>query len=206
MRVYVYDISSLRMEDMHKYYDILPKWRRDKIDKCSKDEDKLRSLGAGLVLAYALNEQGIKLDDCKISFSKNDKPYIQGIDDIHFNISHSGDRVVVGVSKQPLGIDIQQVRPVNLRLADRHFTGKEDEYINNEVEKFHEIWCLKESYLKCIGIGLTIPLKDIEIIPNHKMSIGDYELHLRSIDGYKLGICTSKYTNIEIYYLDNIKI
>ena len=206
MKVYICDIASLGMEDIDKYYGSLPQWRRDKIDRYSNSEDKLRSLGASVVLAYALKEQGVLLSECEVIFGKNGKPYIKGTDTIHFNISHSGTKVVAGVGKEPLGVDIQQIRPVNLRLVDRFFTGKEDEYINNELEKFHEVWCLKESYLKCIGTGLTRNLKSFEIIPGQKMSIEGYKLHLENVDGYKLGICSSKTMNIEIEYLNNIKL
>lgn len=204
MKVYIYDIACLGVEDIDKYYDSLPQWRRDKLDKYSNSEDKLRSLGASLVLEYALKEWGINLSDCNILYGENGKPYIEGMDTIHFNISHSGTKVAVGVGEESIGVDIQRIRPVNLRLVDRFFTGREDEYINLEIEKFHEIWCLKESYLKCIGTGLTRRLKEFEVIPGQKMSIDGYELHLENVGGYKLGICTSALANIEIEYLDNI--
>lgn len=206
MKVYICDITSLTVEDINKYNDVLPQWRKDKIDRYANIKDKIRSLGASLVLIKGLKERGISLEECTIAYGKNGKPYIEGKGDMHFNISHSGDKIAVGIGTEPIGVDIQQVRPVNLRIIDRFFTGNEDKYINLELDKFHEIWCLKESYLKCIGIGLTTNLKDIEIIPGQKMHMDGYELHLENIKGYKLGICTSKNENIEIEYLDKIKL
>lgn len=206
MKVYIYDIASLRNEDIDRYYHRLPKWRRDKLDKCSVVQDKLRCLGASMLLIYGLKKEGVNLSDCQIIYGENGKPYIGDREDLYFNISHSGTKVVVGIGDEPLGVDVQQIRSVNLRMVDRFFTDKEGEYVNNEIIRFHEIWCLKESYLKCIGTGLTKSLKDVEIIPGYKMEMEGYELQLENLEGYKLGICTSKNTNIEIYNLDNIKI
>lgn len=205
MKVYVYDVSELSSEDIDKYYSHLPEWRREKIDRSSMINDKLRSLGASLVLDYALKEEGINLSECDVELGENGKPYIKGDKSLCFNISHSGTKVAVGLDSFEIGVDIQQIRPVNLRLVDRFFTGREDEYINFELPKFHEIWCLKESYLKCIGSGLTKNLRDIEVIPGEKMCIGEYEMNLYDLDGYKLGVCTEKNTDIRIINLNNIK-
>lgn len=205
MKVYIYDIASLEISDINKFYNELPKWRRDKIDKTNLDIDKLRSLGASLVLRYGLDEEGIDLLKCDIQFGENGKPYIKGNENIHFNISHSGTKIAVGIGEANLGVDIQEIRPVNLRMVDRFFTGREDKYINQEIPKFHEVWCLKESYLKCIGTGLSMSLKDIEIIPEEKMCIDEYEMKLEDIEGYKLGICTKKDIDIRIINLNNIE-
>ena len=130
---------------------------------------------------------------------------IKGDKSLYFNISHSGTKVTVGIHNSEVGIDIQKIRPVNMRLVDRFFTSGEDEYINLNVQKFHEVWCLKESYLKCIGTGLTINLNEFEVIPERKMHINDYQLTLENVDDYKLGICAKNNYEIKIEYLNNIK-
>lgn len=205
MKIYIYDVSELSQKDIEKYYYQLPEWRREKIDKSSMFDDKLRSLGASLVLDYALKKEGIHLAECDIEYGKNGKPYIMGNVSLYFNISHSGTKVAVGIHNSEVGIDIQKIRPVNMRLVDRFFTGGEDEYINFNMQKFHEVWCLKESYLKCIGTGLTIGLSEFEIIPGRKMYIDDYQLTLENVDDYKLGICAKNNYEIKIEYLNNIK-
>lgn len=48
---------------------------------------------------------------------------------IHFNISHSGDWVAVGISSKPIGVDIQKVDKIDLSIARSCFSKNENEYI-----------------------------------------------------------------------------
>jgi len=59
-------------------------------------------------------------------FIRNDwgKPSIFGLEGIHFNISHSHDYVVCGISSLPIGIDVEAVREINTNIANRFFLSK----------------------------------------------------------------------------------
>ena len=105
-------------------------------------------------------------------FSKNEygKPAPQiGLvqPDIFFNLSHSGDKLVLAVSRHPdIGVDIERSnRPRRVeKIAGRYFSeaeiaallklGKED-----QLDRFYELWTLKESYIKARGMGLALPLQ-----------------------------------------------
>jgi 4'-phosphopantetheinyl transferase len=89
---------------------------------------------------------------------------------LRFNLSHSGDQMVVAVSRAEVGIDIEQLRPVsNLRsLAARHFTAHElaaldDCHEQNVPIGFLSLWTRKEAVLKCLGVGLRCPPRELEV-------------------------------------------
>ena len=88
---------------------------------------------------------------------------------IHFNMSHSGEMVVVGVAGKPLGVDVEDI---NRRLdagsiARQYFSIAE----NAELERlapalrrdaFFAAWIRKEAYLKALGTGLNASLRGFE--------------------------------------------
>lgn len=82
------------------------------------------------------------------------KPYIEGWE--FFNISHSGDLVLLVYAKDLVGIDVeQQVTIANLDIID-YFHPDERTYIagsENFQAAFFEIWTKKEAALKAIGHG-----------------------------------------------------
>jgi 4'-phosphopantetheinyl transferase len=85
--------------------------------------------------------------------------------DLEFNLSHSGDAVLVGVSLHPLGVDIELVRDVPdcLAIAKRHFAPIEVEELlrlapEQRREGFYVTWTRKEAFVKALGLGLSFPL------------------------------------------------
>jgi len=48
---------------------------------------------------------------------------------IHFNISHAGHYVACVISDEPVGIDIEIIKSVDLRIAERFFALEETTYI-----------------------------------------------------------------------------
>ena len=91
-------------------------------------------------------------EDAGVDFAGQGKPYLPEYPDFQFNISHSGDMVagIFSNNGRLAGIDIQEIRPVNFKVAEKFFHSKEREYVGESTERFHEIWALKESYLKAI--------------------------------------------------------
>lgn len=104
--------------------------------------------------------------------NEHGKPYIAHKSNFHFNVSHSGKWVVCAVGERPIGIDIELIDRINLKtaekIAERFFSREECEDFflreyKDRLAYFCEIWTLKESFLKAIGKGLTIPLNSFTI-------------------------------------------
>ncbi|MCG9730430.1 4'-phosphopantetheinyl transferase superfamily protein [Shewanella sp. Isolate13] len=101
---------------------------------------------------------------------------------IHFNISHSGGWLVVGICKQrsshgnidfcvdanelELGVDVERCREsTNIHSILSHYFSEPEKAallaLPTELqrERFFDLWALKESYIKAKGLGLALSLK-----------------------------------------------
>jgi 4'-phosphopantetheinyl transferase len=120
---------------------------------------------AGLrsILGLHLQRDPRRLDFVRSEFGK---PVLTGSPTAHFNLSHSGGRAILAISRDvEVGCDLEQVRPIDhLELARRYFHAAEVVAIEGTPDvaaqalTFFRIWTLKESFVKALGIGLSIAL------------------------------------------------
>ncbi|MGZ8921071.1 MAG: 4'-phosphopantetheinyl transferase family protein [Limisphaerales bacterium] len=90
---------------------------------------------------------------------------------LNFNLSHSGDRMILGIVRHArIGVDIEEIRPESARLdvAARFFTAQENEDLrslagDDQILGFFNCWTRKEAYLKAIGCGLSASPTDCEV-------------------------------------------
>lgn len=107
--------------------------------------------------------------DIRFSYQELGKPALA--DDLnalslHFNLSHSADGAVLAITRDlPLGVDLEQVRPMEnmLDLARRYFAPREAEELagvaeHEKARAFFNCWTRKEAILKACGKGLAWPL------------------------------------------------
>lgn len=88
-----------------------------------------------------------------------------------FNVSHSGDVVLIAVGLDvTLGVDVEQVRVVQRleQLADHYFSPRECQQLfalptETQTQAFFQAWTRKEAILKATGKGLSFPLKEVEV-------------------------------------------
>lgn len=131
-------------------------------------EDQWRSLAGDRLVQYVLREV-YKLQDEQIIITKNkyNKPILLEYG-VHFNVSHSGKWVVAAFHTKPIGIDIELIARADMKLAEAMFTSGEYTELctklNGERDQlFYAIWTGKESYMKAVGKGLTIPLDSFSV-------------------------------------------
>ena len=155
MNIYFFNITVLRNKNVYedKLKD-MDSQRLEKIHQMKKTDDRLRSLGAGLLINFIKNKY--RIHD-RLQTDKFGKPYFENAP-LHFNISHSGNYVIAAVSKYEIGIDIQRVRADKHRIAEKNFVAGECAYINAMEDEETQ-----EAYLKAKGIGLRKPLNSFEV-------------------------------------------
>ena len=123
----------------------------------------------GEALIFCIARQRAKCEIGKMQFIRNEygKPYIPELPMFYFNISHSNHFLAIALSNHQVGVDIERIKPVNLRIAKRFFSKEEQTYVfscpKNQIKRFYEIWTKKEAYVKYIGCGFQKPLADINM-------------------------------------------
>lgn len=109
--------------------------------------------------------------DCapEILRSERGKPYAPSLPDVHFNLSHARDHVLIAIARgQPLGVDLERVdrRIATADLARRFFSSSEADALDAlpaEAQSlaFLRLWTCKEAVLKALGEGLSFGLDQI---------------------------------------------
>lgn len=159
LKLYRCDISRMTDAEFLRMYQLCDKIRQAKIDRLQKEPARKLSAAAGMLARLGI-AQSLRIDPRSISFrtGENGKPYAENLN-IHFSLSHSGSLAVCAVSDQPVGIDVEKIKPVNFRVVEKWFTEQERQYIFSDAQKteerFFEIWTKKEAYVKRLGTGIT---------------------------------------------------
>lgn len=173
----------------------LPETVQQKYDAYLKQEDKLRFLAGRLLLLEALlsvNEQVDWEELGKLEKNRFGKPYFPHLPGFYFNISHAGDWVVCAFSiEMETGIDIEQVRPVDLNDFREFIPLDQWESIRNDTTyvTFYRYWTLLESVLKADGKGLSTPVHTLRFSEN-AIAIGNKTFRFERLaiaEGY---VCT----------------
>lgn len=95
--------------------------------------------GYALTDYIAKNFYGVQNTDLII---RNNKPEFQN-SSLCFNISHSNNLVAVAFDKYPLGLDIELIKPRDLRQLSARYSAT----FNND-EEFYEFWTNLEAEIK----------------------------------------------------------
>lgn len=167
--LFQYSADSNIDQDVLKYYlEFLPQRFKQEVLKYRRWDDRYNCLFGKLMIymgAYIFGHESFKFE--KILKDNYGKPYM--IDsNFNFNISHSGNTVVCVFSKQEIGVDIEEINDIEYNLFENVFSSKELAEINDKgLDKFYEFWTKKESVIKAIGKGMSLPLTEIEIDKDH---------------------------------------
>jgi len=156
---------------------ILPCDQQERI-RSRRGEDAQRSLLGQILIRYMIRIR-INTSFTKIVLQYNEygKPILVGDTSVQFNISHSGEWVVGALSNYPVGIDVEKLDPIDLGIARRFLVKSEfDELCSiagpEVLYSFYDLWTVKESYIKAIGMGLSMPLDSFLVLrENHKIMI-----------------------------------
>lgn len=184
------DISHVVFE---KLLDQLNDKDKEKILKYKKNKDRERTLIGRLLLKqifldrfkYGIQtvkyfdnaKQQLTADELKsidiskinnllknIYYDQYGRPLQNEYPFIDFNISHSGDLVVCGITENGrIGVDIEEEKYIDLNTVRSCFAKEEIDFLEqlSEISKlsyFYHIWTLKEAYIKAVGSTFLISL------------------------------------------------
>lgn len=172
--------------------------RKQRADRYLNKKDGLRCLAAGELLRRTV-EQELARTEFTVVKDPGGKPRIAGQDQFHFNLSHSGNHVLIAYGDSPVGADVQQMRVDTGKenLAKRFFTTQEQAYIFECPEqteaRFYQVWTAKESYLKYLGTGLKKSLDSFSIF---SPAISPMLKYWYLPDGYCISLCCTDHNCI----------
>ena len=177
MRTKLYIASSDPLADSARFdrlAGIIPEVRREKLAAFRHEGARRLSLAASLLLVRALSDEGLCADE--IALTEYGKPYLPQLPDFHFSLSHSGNMALCVVSSDPVGCDIELPRKFDPAIANRFFHPAEQEWLFSRPEAeqssaFLRLWTCKESFIKALGLGLSLPLDSFAVIPGEEVQL-----------------------------------
>lgn len=145
-------------------------------DECARasrfvrPEDRRDFIAAHALLRHALSRHdgATAPDDWRMVSGPTGKPELASTHEssLTFNLSHTVGFAVCAVAhRRHVGIDVERIRDMDdaSAIARRFFSPDEVTAIDglrgpDRLERFFELWTLKEAYVKGLGRGLTLPL------------------------------------------------
>ena len=126
------------------------------------------------------------------------RPELAAPSGLAFNASHSAGLAVVAVARERrIGVDIERMRHLDdvMGIADGHLTEGETEWLRSVPQAsrsavFLTLWTRKESVVKAVGGGLSIPLDSFDVgdvgadgVGRPRGPLGDLPFSFIDLDG-----------------------
>lgn len=155
--------------------DVLSPDEQERAGRFRFERDRRRWVTCRSALRQILGKyMDVPAGDIRFSYLENGKPLLCAVPGRlapHFNVSHSADMGVVAVTAAgPVGIDVEELRPVPDALdIGRNFLAPGEAALLKQCtglalsETFLRIWTCKEACVKATGAGLSQSLSDFEI-------------------------------------------
>ncbi|MFO0878583.1 MAG: 4'-phosphopantetheinyl transferase superfamily protein [Gemmataceae bacterium] len=170
--VHVWSVSLARSgEELVHLREILSQDERDRACRYLHQPSRQQFIAARAFLRLILGRYlGVEPSRVMFQHSNTGKPILCG-GGIHFNISHSHQLALIGITRLgEIGVDVEHVRSVTtfLDMAERYFTPGESAALKRlppgaREQAFYHIWTRKEAFLKAIGLGLSHGLERFEV-------------------------------------------
>lgn len=164
-------------DDVFEFYlNKLPNKMKRRVLAYKNWRDRHNYLFGKMLLLHGIDVFGLrKFDLDNMKYSPYGKPYFD--ESINFNISHSGKYVVCALSDEgPIGIDVEEVRDINIDNFRQVWTVNEWKRLNKSFyvnREFFYLWTRKEAVIKADGQGLSIELESIDVSSDRVICNGD---------------------------------
>lgn len=212
-KTYYADFSKLLSEENRApFMNTLSDERKARVENAKREETKASLMASELLLREVLRAN-YGITELNLKTNEYGKPYLADRDDLHFNVSHSGTKVVCTVSNVECGVDIEKVDAPHdiMGVANKFFSTPEYSAMHlspNPKEAFCRLWTLRESYVKMRGKGFNIGLSTLRC-DFHRGVCTLYEggilqadakfRELKNVIGYRLSVCTKGECEHEIF-------
>ena len=152
IRLLIADIQ-LGYSNRHFLLKNLSEEQKEKALQFKNEKDQARSL----ISSYLINS----LSSEKLLKKELGKPYFEN--GPYFNVSHSGKYIVMAISENEVGVDIEENVEKDMSSLIRIFNEAEAKMIKEHAD-FYYLWCAKESLIKCMGSSVS-HVKEVPSLP-----------------------------------------
>lgn len=136
----------------------LPEVRRERCIRYQRVSDRKNCVLAYLLLLAALQERYGISSPVELIYNKYGKPYLKDYPHIFFNLSHCKTGIACAVADFEIGVDVQEARAFNLKIAEKACCDSELEELKASGDPswlFCKMWTEKESLCKAMGVSLA---------------------------------------------------
>ncbi|MVN22466.1 4'-phosphopantetheinyl transferase family protein [Mucilaginibacter arboris] len=142
----------------------------EKALRYKQENDRNQHVLSKAVLRILLSRYtGIDPKEIRFKADQNKKPCLENAfsGQLHFNVSHSGNCILVAIADTPVGIDVEKINAsfTYQNMLNFSFNQEEADFIENSahpIQSFYQLWTRKECLLKATGKGLV---DDLTAIP-----------------------------------------
>ena len=186
MKLYLLSCKNIQTH-AERILPLLPEQRRLAYDRSRSG----LTLGAGLLLSSLLGVH----EDADLSMGAYGKPFLT-CGTPEFSLSHSGEHVLLGVSDQPIGVDMERSgRQVPEAVRRRICLPGE-----RELDPL-QVFTRKECAMKLTGQGFSLPLGDIDTTRNYRWQERDHRFFTVEQEGYVISVLSAEKDLPEIQLL-----
>ena len=184
-------IQEYTPEEIARWTDELPEWRRKQVLAYKNDMGRRQSLLAYRLLCQGLREEYGIMEQPTFVYNEHGKPSLAlpptGGDGegLYFSLSHCKEGVCCAISDRPVGIDIESA---NRKISDsviRYSMNEGEQALIRESDDpqrtFLRLWTQKEAVLKRLGTGIRDDMRDI-------LSDYAYTIEVRENERYILSV------------------
>lgn len=182
--IYYTNINHYSLKE--NYINSLPEYRIEKIRRLKRENDKLASMCAGLLI------KRFEGDDIKVG--EYGKPYCEG--GKFFNLSHSGEYVIIALSDYEIGCDIEVEKELDFertgKIVFHENELKKLRETDNKKDLFFTLWTKKEAFVKCIGKGFGFKASSVDLSSGGGIEYGGRTLFFKEymLNDAKIMLCT----------------
>lgn len=169
-----------------RYRNILSAAEIKRANRFKFESDSIIFVTARAVLRL-LSSKYLEINPEVIQFNYTEfgKPFFKIDTPLRFNVSHSGERIVIAFCNDyEVGVDIEKIKKNFdvMELAQQFFSKHEIKALERMPDKelshaFYRCWTRKESFIKAEGSGLSFPLDKFTVSIDE-----DDHAHLLQID------------------------
>ncbi|MBK3493789.1 4'-phosphopantetheinyl transferase superfamily protein [Viridibacillus sp. YIM B01967] len=207
MEIYAVNIAGLNEFnfDYETYNQVVSEQTLEKAKNYKHFKDSVRTIIGELLVYYVYHQNHMEKEiNIPLVILRNEygKPYCNEVN-FHFNVSHAGSWVVCIVDTKQVGIDIELMTNIDYEALISLFHSFESQQMKATTSKkdyFYNLWTIKESVIKNIGKGLSIPLDSFYVRLNQEVTsihfegskLDDTKFHVQMFEfqeNYKLAAC-----------------